>query len=188
VEVRIERSADEPDVRRVHLAAFGTRGAAVADLTDALRAATPEEDRLSLVAVDEDRVSGHALFTRAWLDAPARLVDVSVLSPLGVLPQRHRQGIGTALVRAGLGILAGRGVPVVFLEGDPGYYGRLGFASASRQGFRTPSLRIPDAGFQAIRLTAEPWMTGTLVYPDTFWRHDAVGLRPPGPESDEAAS
>ena len=23
----------------------------------------------------------------------------------------------------------------------------------------------------------EPWMTGTLVYPDAFWRTDAVGLR-----------
>jgi putative acetyltransferase len=29
-----------------------------------------------------------------------------------------------------------------------------------------------------VRLSAyEPWMTGTVVYPDVFWRHDAVGLR-----------
>jgi putative acetyltransferase len=25
----------------------------------------------------------------------------------------------------------------------------------------------------------EPWMTGTLVYPEAFWRHDSVGLRDP---------
>jgi hypothetical protein len=41
-----------------------------------------------------------------------------------------------------------------------------------------PSLRIPDAGFQVMILLAhEPWMTGTLVYPDAFWRNDVVGLR-----------
>lgn len=57
-----------------------------------------------------------------------------------------------------------RSVPVVFLEGDPGYYSRLGFEAGAAQGFRKASLRIPDAAFQAIRLPAhEPWMTGTLV-------------------------
>jgi putative acetyltransferase len=69
-------------------------------------------------------------------------------------------------------------VPAVFLEGDPGYYRRLEFVPAKPLGIRKPSLRIPDAAFQVMTLSAhEPWMTGTLVYPDAFWRHDAVGLR-----------
>jgi len=69
-------------------------------------------------------------------------------------------------------------VPVVFLEGSPEYYSRFGFTAGAEQGFRKPSLRIPDAAFQAIRLPAsQPWMTGTLVYSEIFWRHDAVGLR-----------
>jgi putative acetyltransferase len=47
-------------------------------------------------------------------------------------------------------------------------------------GLRKASLRIPDGAFQAIRLPEyEPWMTGTLVYAEPFWRHDAVGLRTP---------
>jgi putative acetyltransferase len=67
---------------------------------------------------------------------------------------------------------------VVFLEGEPAYYGRLGFVPGAGAGFRRPSLRIPEPAFQAALLPAhEPWMTGTLVYPDVFWRHDAVGLR-----------
>ena len=41
-------------------------------------------------------------------------------------------------------------------------------------------LRIPDAAFQVMRLPAyEPWMTGTLVYSEAFWRHDCVGRRDP---------
>jgi hypothetical protein len=53
-------------------------------------------------------------------------------------------------------------------------------APGDDQGFRKPSLRIPDGAFQALRLPEyEPWMTGTLVYAEPFWRHDAVGLRDP---------
>jgi putative acetyltransferase len=46
-------------------------------------------------------------------------VPVRTLSPLAVLPGRQREGIGAALVRAVVQLLADRGVPVVFLEGDP---------------------------------------------------------------------
>ena len=49
-----------------------------------------------------------------------------------------------------------------------------------QHGFRKPSLRIPDAAFQVIRFaTHQPWMTGTLVYPEAFWALDCVGLRKP---------
>ena len=71
-----------------------------------------------------------------------------------------------------------RGVPLVFLEGDPRFYSRVGFSPAVEFGFRKPSLRIPDDGFQVVELSAyEPWMTGTFVYPNTFWELDCVGLR-----------
>jgi len=77
------------------------------------------------------------------------------------------------LIGRGLELLAERNVPLVFLEGPPAYYSRLGFQPATDHGFRKPSLRIPDAAFQVLRLPAyEPWMTGTLVYAEPFWRHD----------------
>jgi putative acetyltransferase len=135
---------------------------------------------VSLVAEHDGEVLGHVMFSRSLLDAARRLVDVQVLSPLAVLPAWQQKGIGAALVRRGLELMTERDVPVVFVEGPPTYYSRLGFAPGAAQGFRKPSLRIPDAAFQAIRLPAyEPWMSGTLVYSDTFWRHDAVGLRDP---------
>lgn len=75
-------------------------------------------------------------------------------------------------------MLAERGVPLVFLEGPAAYYSRLGFERADGLGFRKPSLRIPDAAFQVVRLPSyEAWMTGTLVCSQTFWEYDAVGLR-----------
>ena len=150
----------------------------MADLVDSLRASTTSETGLSLVAEHDERVVGHAMFTRSLLDAPQRLVDVQVLSPLAVMPEFHRRGIGSALVRRGVAILAERGVPLIFLEGNPDYYSRFGFELGSELDFRKPSLRIPDSAFQALRLPGyESWMTGTLVYAEPFWRHDLVGLR-----------
>jgi putative acetyltransferase len=177
--IRVERDDHHGAVRLVHRTAFGEHHRpAVADLVDDLRRSLDTHDGLSLVAEDAGEVVGHGLFTYSLLDAPRRLVEVQVLSPLAVRPEWQRQGIGSALVRTGLDILAERGVPAVFLEGDPAYYGRFGFRPGAEQGFRKPSLRIPDPGFQAITLAAyEPWMTGTLVYSETLWRHDAVGLR-----------
>jgi putative acetyltransferase len=69
---------------------------------------------------------------------------------------------------------------VDFLEGDPTYCRRFGFVAGGTHGFRKPSLRIPDAAFQAIRLpNYAPWMTGTLVHAEAFWRYDCVGRRDP---------
>src|ERR687897_374193 len=43
-------------------------------------------------------VVGCVALSRAWLDARERLVDVLVLSPLAVAPDRQRQGIGGRLL------------------------------------------------------------------------------------------
>lgn len=180
MDLREELPSDGQAVRDVHLQAFGDHGRVVADLVESLRDALTPESGLSLVAECDRRIVGHVMFTRSLLDAPRRLVEVQVLSPLAVVPEFHGRGVGSALVRQGLEALAERAVPLVFLEGDPGYYSRFGFVSGGGLGFRKPSLRIPDGAFQVLRLPEyEPWMTGTLVYAEPFWRHDAVGLRDP---------
>ena len=177
--IRTEQPGDHDAVAVVQRRAFGAEGAQVAALVEDLRRSIAAEGGLSLVATDDDDlVAGHVMFTHNLLDAPSRLVDVQVLSPVGVLPERQQQGVGSALIRRGLEILAGLDVPLVFLEGSPDYYRRFGFQPGGEHGFRRPSLRIPPAGFQVLKLPAyESWMTGTLVYRQEFWSHDLVGLR-----------
>ena len=175
--IRAEVLRDRSAVREVHTRAFGD-GGEVAALTDALRETPARLAPLSFVAVDDGAVAGNVMLSASRLDAPSRIVDVYVLSPLSVLPQFQGRGIGTALIGHALDAARERRVPLVFLEGDPEYYGRRGFEQADALGFRAPSLRIPPPGFQVARLPGhEPWMTGTLVYHEAFWAHDMVGLR-----------
>ncbi len=179
VEIREEHDDDADSVAELHKEAFGgDHGAVVAAFVDELRAFVNSRDGLSLVAEDDGGVAGHVMFSAGVLDAPARLVAIQILSPVGVRPPSQGMGIARALIERGFEILSQREVPAVFLEGDPGYYGRLGFVAASPLGFHKPSLRIPDAAFQVMTLPAyESWMTGTVVYPDAFWRYDLVGAR-----------
>lgn len=169
--VRAERPADLAVAADLVEAAFG--GPVVRHLLESLRSSNAW--RSAFVAERAGEILGHVSFTRGWLDAPTRLFEVLVLSPMAVRPDAQRQGIGSALIRESVASLA---APLIFLEGSPSYYARLGFVRASEHGFLSPSARIPDEAFQVhFGPGYEPAMSGRLVYPDAFWEHDSVGRR-----------
>lgn len=156
-------------------AAFGAEGVHL--LLDDLRNSVAWLG-LSFVAVEDEAIVGHVAYSRAWVDDPRRLIEVLVLSPMSVRPDRQRRGIGQQLIRESLAALHDRPEPLVFLEGDPAYYSQVGFRAGATFGITRPSPRIPPAAFQALALPSyEPEISGGLVYPDVWWRHDAVGLR-----------
>ncbi|HET7902554.1 MAG TPA: N-acetyltransferase [Candidatus Nanopelagicales bacterium] len=135
-------------------------------------------DNHGYVAEHDGRIVGHVGLTRCWIDAEPRLVEALVLSPLSVAPAVQRRGVGTALLRAAIAGADALGAPAVFLEGDPAYYSRQGWRPGAELGVTPASPRIPAPAFQCVRLPAyEDWMQGPVVYPDTFWQHDCVGLR-----------
>ena len=173
--IRERRPADDPAIRQLLTAAFDD--SRVADLAEALDARA-DRPTAPLVAEVGGEPVGYVQLSRSWVDAAPRVVDVLVLSPLGVLPARQRQGVGRALCHAAVQRADELGDPAVFLEGDPAYYAKLGWERASNRGFTAPSTRIPDVAFQVVLLPSwQDWMTGPLVYNDTFWAMDFVGLR-----------
>jgi putative acetyltransferase len=182
VAIRPATGADDRAIDAVARAAFGgadpDEGAKVADLWAEVRDAGLV--LAELVAVVGDEAVGHVGVSHCWLDARRELVDAAMLSPLSTLPVHQGAGIGTALVAAAVEAARASGRPALFLEGSPVFYGSRGFERAGSYGLEPASRRTPEAAFQVVRFDAyADWMTGRLVYPDVWWRHDAVGLRDP---------
>jgi putative acetyltransferase len=184
VHIRPARAADERAARDLLTRAFADDGR-VGELAAAL-AARPDTPVPALVAEVDGAPVGYVQLSRAWIDAKQRLVPALVLSPLGIAPTHQRRGIGRELCAAAVAQARDEGAPAVLLEGDPRYYEKLGWTRASSHGVRPPSGRIPDAAFRVVLLPAwQPWMTGQLVYNDTFWAFDLVGLRESSAGRDE---
>lgn len=175
VTIRLEVTKDHAVVEALQLAAFDG-DTALTELIRDLRTVEATLPTISLVACQGGAVVGHVMISQAWLDGPERLIDVMVLSPLGVVPTHQRQGIGTALIAAAVEAADAQGVPFLMLEGNHHYYGSRGFEAGEPLGIRRPSLRIPERAFQITKLSSyNPAMTGTLVYKDVHWRN-GVGL------------
>ncbi|KGX07748.1 acetyltransferase family protein [Burkholderia pseudomallei] len=129
VTLRGERAGDAAALARVIVAAFADEpqgGQFEWRIVDALRA----DGRLSvsLVAVRDGRLVGHVAFSPVAIGAGGE--GWHGLAPLAVWPGCQRQGIGAALVRAGLDALRRAGARGCVVLGEPAYYARFGFGAA----------------------------------------------------------
>ena len=145
--IRPEEPGDIRAIHQVNRQAFET--AVEASLVDALRRRA--QPLISLVAVVDDEVAGHILFSPVTLssDPGARIMG---LAPMAVLPAKQRQGIGTALVRAGLEECRRLSFEAVIVLGHADYYPRFGFVPASRYGL-TCEYDVPDDVFMVLELS-----------------------------------
>lgn len=144
MEIRLETAADHASIRQVQRLAFGRD--AEARLVDRLR--IEAEGCLSLLAVVDREVVAHVLFSEARLvlERDGRELTIGALGPVAVLPERQRQGLGSALIRAGLARGFQRGWLAAIVLGNPKYYTRFGFERADRSGIRC-ALDVPAEAF-----------------------------------------
>ena len=126
IEIRDEQPGDAAAVREVNRLAFGQDDEG--RIVDALRANGAAI--LSLVAVDNDAILGHIMFS------PLSVGDVigAGLGPMAVVPSHQRQGIGSRLVQAGVERLRGANCPFIVVIGHPEFYPRFGFQPAATYG------------------------------------------------------
>lgn len=145
--IRQEQPQDLKTIREVNRRAFGQRQEA--DLVDKLR--QNYHDLLSLVAVIQNEVVGHILFTPVTIESAARTVQGMGLAPMAVLPEYQRQGIGSKLVRSGIEQLKKRQCPFIIVLGHAEYYPRFDFEPASRYGIRS-EWEVEDEAFMILLL------------------------------------
>lgn len=152
-----------PPIATLTRAAFG--GSYEAVLIDRLR----HEGLviLSLVAERQGQIRGHILFSRLNVNVDGKLLAAAALAPMSVCPEHQNQGIGSALVREGAGLLRARGFDAVLVLGHPAYYPRFGFSAETAQ-----FLVSPYAGESFMALELRPGALrgkdGRVVYPAAF--------------------
>jgi putative acetyltransferase len=132
--IRDETAADIESIAAVTIAAFRTLE--VSQQTEHLIIQELRRARaltVSLVAEVAGEVIGHIAFS------PVSISDGTTgwygLGPLAVLPRWHRQGVGKALIEAGLTRLRGLNARGCCLVGHPQYYGRFGFQNVTGLGY-----------------------------------------------------
>jgi putative acetyltransferase len=167
VQIEQVRPDDHEAVAAVVGAAFGHQPE-VRHLPRLIRESPQYVAELELVARVEGAVVGHTMISHAALvDDEGIRRDVVTLSPLAVLREHARQGIGGALVREALARAERTDAPLVLLEGSPAYYPRFGFTDARPHGitFDLPDWAPPEAGMVYLLPRYDPAVRGHVDYP-----------------------
>lgn len=165
-EIRAVDPADHDAIDGVVDAAFGAHGPAVVTMVRAIRKGEFARPDYEIVAVRDGAVIGHTCVSGTPLRRPDGIAQtVLMLSPLAVRPDQQRHGVGSALVRAVLSRVQADGHPMVVLEGDPAFYGPLGFDAAAGHGIviQLPDWAPPEAAQVAV--LGSPVTSGTVEYP-----------------------
>ena len=137
--IRPARAGDEEAIDSVIRAAFAGTEFGHQGEAELVRAIEADGDALiSLVAERDGRIVGHALFSRMDVEADGVPLTAAGLAPVSVAPELQGQGIGDALIRAGLVALCEQGVAVSFVLGHETYYPRFGYSPELAARFASP--------------------------------------------------
>jgi putative acetyltransferase len=159
VVIRPARAEDGEAIDEVIRAAFASTQFGHQGEAELVRMIGADDDvMVSLVAETGGAIVGHVLFSRMDVEADGRMITAAGLAPVSVVPDQQGQGIGDALIRAGLDDLRARGVAMSFVLGHESYYPRFGYAPELAARFASP---FAGPHFMAMMLdSAAPWPQG----------------------------
>lgn len=142
------------------------------NLVVALRKSKSFIPELSLVAVEDEKIVGHILFTKAVVQG----VEVFALAPLSVLPDYQNRGIGLSLMKERHSIAHKLGYEYAVVLGHPKYYPKAGYIPASEYGIKAP-FEVDDESFMALNLNGnQKKLNGVIEYDKAFGIWCKLGL------------
>lgn len=165
--IRQEKIKDYDDVYHVVKEAFESAEHSDGneqDLVVELRKSKSFIPELSLVAIEDDKIVGHILFTKALVQD----IEVLALAPLSVLPDYQNRGIGLSLMKEGHDIAHKLGYQYSIVLGHSQYYPKAGYIPASRYGIKAP-FEVDDESFMAICFSeSQNKLNGIIEYDKAF--------------------
>ena len=166
--IRQEEIKDYDKVYTLIKVAFETaehRDGTEQDLVVRLRKGEGFIPELSLIAVENNEIIGHIMFTKANIGSRTELA----LAPLSVSPQHQKKGVGTALMNEGHKIAKQLKYEFSVVLGSEKYYPKVGYKPASKFGITAP-FDVPRENFMALNLNGnESIINATLEYAKEFF-------------------
>jgi putative acetyltransferase len=167
--IRCETLLDYQKIAQVNNLAFGQENEA--QLIVEIRGSNRYILELSLVAEVDNNIVGHILLSYIDLiveESAVKILPVLSLAPIAVLPQFQNQGIGTALIQAGLEKADEMQEKMVIVLGNPSFYNRFGFVSSVIYEIDCP-FKVPADFFMVKPLKHyQSGYKGRVVYPSAF--------------------
>lgn len=162
--IRCENCLDHQAIAELYRLAF--KRESEAQLVDLIRHSDRYTPELSLVADLNGTIVGHLLFS--YIVLGQENLQVLGLAPMAVQPEFQRQGIGSALIRAGLAVAEVRRELMIIVLGNPQFYSRFGFESSVNYGIESP-FPVPKEVFMVKPLkNYQERYRGKIVYPPAF--------------------
>ena len=160
--IRAATKLDRDDIREVHLLAFSeVEGQVVAKLASNLLDEETTPETLALVAELDGIVVAHIAFSPVTFDDNEKLKGY-ILAPLGVMPEYQKCSVGSDLIKSSIEKLSEQGVNVLFVYGNPKYYGKFGFKAETATNYLPPyELQYPF-GWLAIALNDDVYAEKTI--------------------------
>ena len=168
--IRPARAEDEGAIDSVIRAAFAGTEFGHQGEAELVRMIESDGDvMVSLVAERGGEVVGHVLFSRMDVETDRAPLSGAGLAPVAVMPASQGQGVGDALIRAGLDALREQGVAISFVLGHESYYPRFGYSPDLAARFTSP---FAGPHFMAMMLDSDaPWpLGGRADYAPAFGR------------------
>lgn len=179
--VRLERTEDYREVENLVRESFWNvyrPGCSEHYVIHVLRDDPAFVKELDFVMEQDGALIGQNMFMRTVINADdGRTIPVLTMGPIGITPERKRQGYGKKLLDYSLERAAAMGFGAVLFEGSIGFYGHSGFTYARSFGIRYHDL--PEGADDSFFLCKElipgylDGITGVYQTPRGYYVDDA---------------
>ena len=150
ISIRKETSNDYSDVYAINKQAFEEEEEA--KLVEILRHSSAFIPELSLVAIIEDNIVGHILFTKIKIiDDKGNENESLALAPMAVKSELQKSGIGGKLIKKGLDKARELNFKSVIVLGHDKYYPKFGFEPTTKWKITSP-YDVPENVFMGLEL------------------------------------
>lgn len=129
---------------------------------------------LSFVLEENHQIIGHIAYAKSFIQQGQNKKEVILFGPVSILPQYQNKGYGSMLIEYSLNKAKEMNYQIVLITGNPDYYHRFGFESASKYHIYYEGLNDEECPFFMVKFLNNHHEDYAGIYsdPDCYFVED----------------